>query len=293
MASRKLWLMIALPIMVALALLIWFYPTNSDFGKENPGWNGAEDFATEFEVLPLSSLNSLPSAAQETTLMVIPYLEFGDADLEKLEQYLSDGGRLLLLDDYGFGNEVLEWLGLGARFTGSQLLDPLFNYKNKNLPKIIDFTPDPATNGVESIVFNHATSLENIPSGQIIAQSSHFSFLDENQNGEWDDGEPKGSLPIIANFKIGKGELVLISDPSILINSMLGMEGNQQFLENIIQGQIFLDQSHLPEVPLDEAKAALRISRNVLATIGATLALIVLLLVFTLKPIWYKGGQNE
>jgi hypothetical protein len=114
--------------------------------------------------------------------------------------------------------------------------------------------------------------------------------LDENQNGEWDEGEPKGPLPIIANFKIGKGELVLISDPSILINSMLGMDNNQQFLENIAQGQVFIDQSHLPEVALDEAKGTLKVTRNALATVGGTLGLIALILVLALKPIWHKGG---
>ena len=291
MIGRKLWLMVVLPIMVTLVLLVWFYPTNSDFSYENLGWNGTEDFATEFEALPLSSLDSLSSVTQESTLMVIPYLEFNDSDLWKLEQYLSNGGKLVLLDDYGFGNEILEWLQLEARFTRGQLLDPLFNYKNKNFPKIIDFAPDPITNGVASIVFNHATSLENIPSGQVIAQSSHFSFLDENQNGNWDEEELKGPLPVIANFKIGKGELVLISDPSILINSMLGMEGNQQFLENIAQGQLFIDQSCLPEVALDEAKGTLKVTRNATATVGGTLGLIVLILALALRPIWHKGGK--
>jgi hypothetical protein len=286
--SRKLWLAIALPIVVALALLIWFYPTNSDFSAENPLWNGTEEFATEFKALPLSSLDSLPSVTQGTTLMLIPYLELSDADLGKLERYLSVGGRLLLLDDYGFGNEVLERLGLGARFTGTQLLDPLFNYKNKDFPKIIDFAPDSITNGVTSIVFNHATSLKSIPSGQVIAQSSHFSFLDENQNGRWDEEEPKGHLPVVAKFLVGRGELILVADPSILISSMVNMDDNHQFLENIVQGQFFIDQSHLPQVALDEAKGMLKVTRNALATIGGTLGLLVLILAWALRPIWHK-----
>jgi len=271
---------------VMLAVLIWCYPTNSDFKSENPSWNGARDLLDDFRVSPLSSLDVLSAAPQESTLLVIPYMEFTTTDLETLENYVNSGGKLVVLDDYGFGNHILEHLKIETRFTGNQLLGTLFNYKNENFPKIVNFVSEPATSGIENLVSNHATSLENVPQDNIIAWSSYFSFLDENQNGGYDEGEPEGPFPVIANFQIGKGELVLVSDPSILINSMLEMGDNRQFLENIAQGQIFLDQAHLPEVPLDEAKGKLKIARNVLATVWGTLALIILVLALTLKPIW-------
>ncbi len=285
MTIRKLSLMITF-MAVMLAVLIWCYPTNSDFKSENHSWNGARDLLDDFRVSPLISLDALSDAAQESTLLVIPYMEFTTSDLKILENYVSSGGKLVVLDDYGFGNDVLEHLKIETRFAGSQLLDKLFNYENENFPKIVNFVSEPATSGIENLVFNHATSLENVPQDNIIAWSSYFSFLDENQNGGYDEGEPEGPFPVIANFQIGKGELVLVSDPSILINSMLEMGDNRQFLENIAQGQIFLDQAHLPEVPLDEAKGKLKIARNVLATVWGTLALIVLVLALTLKPIW-------
>jgi len=282
---RKLSLMITF-MAVMLAVLIWCYPTNSDFKSENPSWNGARDLLDDFRVSPLSSLDVLSAAPQESTLLVIPYMEFTTTDLETLENYVNSGGKLVVLDDYGFGNHILEHLKIETRFTGNQLLGTLFNYKNENFPKIVNFVSEPATSGIENLVSNHATSLENVPQDNIIAWSSYFSFLDENQNGGYDEGEPEGPFPVIANFQIGKGELVLVSDPSILINSMLEMGDNRQFLENIAQGQIFLDQAHLPEVPLDEAKGKLKIARNVLATVWGILALIVLVLALTLKPKW-------
>ena len=289
MANRKLWLLV-LPILVGLALLIWFYPSNSDFRVENPLWNGARDFVTEFQALPINSLDNLPTS-QETTLIVIPYLKLTSTDSQKLKDYVISGGRLVVLDDYGFGNEILEYFGLEARFSGVQFLDPLFNYKNKNFPRIIDFAPSSVTTSIKSIVFNHATSLENVSQNKVLAWSSPFSFLDENQNGNWDDGEKKGSFPVVAKFEMGKGDFILIADPSILISSMVNTEDNRQFLKNIVKGEVWLDQSHLPEVALDEAKAKLKVIRNALTTVGATLVLIVLVLVLTLKPIWYKGGQ--
>ena len=291
--SRHKLCLAAVLVAVMLAVLIWFYPSNSDFRSENSSWNGARDFTEDLQALPLSSLDALPATSQGTTLIVIPYIKFTPTDLERLENYVSSGGKLVVLDDYGFGNDILEQLGLEVRFTGNQLMDPLFDYKNKNLPRIINFAPDTATSEVKNLVFNHASSLENVPQNHVIAWSSYFSFLDENQDGEWGEGEPKGHLPVIANFKIDKGELVLIADPSILISSMLEIEDNQRFLENIVQGQIFLDQSHLPEVPLDEAKVVLKVSRDSLATIGATSGLMLLILALALKPIWYNRNPNK
>jgi len=291
-APGRIGLMIGL-VLLMLAVLVWFYPSVSDFKAENPSWNGARDFIDDFQVSPLDSFDALPGTSEETSLIIVPYVTFSSADLDRLEGYVGSGGRLVVLDDYGFGNQILEHLGLEVRFSGSQLLDPLFNHKNKNLPRMLNFAAVPATRGVESLVLNHATSLENAPVDRVVAWSSYFSFSDEDQDGEWGEGEARGPLPVIARFELSDGELLLVADPSILISGMLDMDDNRQFLQNIVLGQAFLDQSHLPDVPLDEAKAALRLSRGALATVWGMVGLILLVLALALRPIWYnRGGQD-
>lgn len=282
--TERLHLMIVL-VLVMLALLVWFYPSNSDFKSENPHWNGTIDFLEDIDAQVLYSYDLLPPEAQDTTLIVIPYIELSPDDLKMVDDYVNSGGRLLLMDDFGFGNGILEYLGLNLRFTGAQVLDPLLDYKNRNFPKVIDFSDASTASEIDSLVFNHATSLSDTSTVDVVAWSSYFSFLDENQNGQWDEGEPKGHLPVIAEFSIGEGELFVISDPSILISSMLDMEDNRQFLENIIQGQVFFDQAHLPDATLDEAKVVLKVTRRTMATVWGTLGLIALVLILTLKPI--------
>ena len=180
---------------------------------------------------------------------------------------------------------------IDLKFTGNQLLDPLFNYKNKYFPRIVDFTPTPTTSGVENLVFNHATCLEEVPTGNIIARSSYFSFLDENQNSQWDEGEPKGNMVVIAEYVVGKGVIIVVADPSILINSMLNIGDNRLFLENITEGQLLFDQYHLPDVALDKTKAILRTGRSFLATIWSSLILIALILAIALSPTWHNRGK--
>jgi len=142
-----------------LIIAVWFFPSNEDFRVENPFWNGTRDISASYPAQPLESLSDLPPSPQGTTLILIPYLNCTPAELEQLNRFVSQGGRLVLADDYGYGNQILEYLGLRARFAGETLLDPLVNYKNKQFPKIIHLEPSLLTSNTGSLVFNHATCL--------------------------------------------------------------------------------------------------------------------------------------
>ena len=66
-----------------------------------------------------------------TVLIVIPHQRPTGDDVDRIESYLDRGGTVVLADDYGFGNVILEGVGLAYRFSGIPLLDPLFNYRNE------------------------------------------------------------------------------------------------------------------------------------------------------------------
>jgi len=295
---RKTLLILALLIVLALTALIWFYPPNGDFRTANPFWNGLSTFATIFKVSIITSFDNLPSPSKETVLIVIPYMQFTKTELDKLSNYVSGGGALIVLDDYGYGNQILNGLGVDMRFTGKPLLDPLFNYKNEWLPRIADFAQTSITNNITSIVLNHASSLTNVSDDAVLASSSQFSFLDLNDNSTWETGEPLGPLPVAAYVKVGEGYLVVVSDPSFLINSMIHMDDNLNFIKNLTQIQtstptIFLDQSHLPRTSLDGAKETIVTVYDSASSPLGTLTLIAVILTLTLTPVWRKSGKNE
>ena len=293
MGQRRFLLILTSVIVVLLAVVIWFYPSSEDFRDENPFWNGLKTFTTHFDASPISSLDSLPSTPEGTTLVVIPQLKLTEPEMESLGNYLSSGGTLVILDDFGYGNDILNYLGLDIRFTQDPLLDPLFNYKNEWFPRITDFAPIPVTENVQSIVLNHATSLSNVPEADIIAQSSKFSYSDSNGNSTPDDEDLKGPLPVAAALDVDKGYLVLIADPSILINSMEEKDDNQIFIENILKikdpnPEILVDQSHVLEANLDEAKLSLATIRSALSSPLGISIIVVVTLILTLNPLWRK-----
>ena len=298
METRKLLPILALLITLSMTALIWFYPANGDFRTSNPFWNGLATFAVDSKVSVITSFDNLPSPSKEAVLIIIPYMQFTETELDKLSQYVSGGGTLIVLDDYGYGNQILNRLGLNMRFTGKPLLDPLFNYKSKWLPRITAFTQTPITNNVTSIVLNHASTISNVSDNAVVAWSSRFSFLDLNGNSTWETGEPTGPLAVAAYAKVGEGYVAAISDPSILINSMINMDDNLNFIKEVVQIQsssptIFVDQSHLPKTSLDEAKETIAATYKSVSSPIGTLSLITVILALTLTPVWRKSGKNE
>ncbi len=279
-------------ILVISLLCIWFYPSVQDFIASNIMWNGIRNFSSEFSTDNIDSLDDLPDLPEKAVLVAIPYLEYSDEDLSKMKRFIDNGGTLLLMDDYGYGNSVLAYLGVGVRFTNKPLLDPLFCYKNQSIPRITDFTPKVKESDIDVIMLNHATTLTNVMESEAIAWSSSASFLDINENGALDQVEPKGPFAVAAEFRFGKGTLALVSDPSIIIDAMVGRDDNYDFIRYLTrhkgeQKGMLVDSSHLSKAPLDVSKARLINSREVLsspyALVGITAMIFMVVSKYTLK----------
>jgi hypothetical protein len=279
-------------VLVISLLCIWFYPSAQDFMTSNTMWNGLRNFSSEFGADSIDSLDDLPNLPDKAVLVAIPYLEYSDEELSKIKRFVDNGGTLLLMDDYGYGNSVLAYLGVSARFTNKPLLDPLFYYKNPSLPQVTDFAPGLKESGIEVIMLNHATTLTNATDSEATAFSSSASSLDINENGAWDQDEPKGPFVVAAQLPLGKGKLVLVSDPSIIINTMVGRDNNYDFIRYLTQytgeqGRLFVDRSHLIQTPLDISKIRLANAREILsspyALMGITAIIFVVVSRYTLN----------
>lgn len=282
---------------IILMTVIWYFPENDDFGAGNPFWNGIQEMMASGELQPLSSLGGLPSDPHGATLIIIPYIQMTDAELDRLHRFASRGGRLIIADDYGYGNDILERIELNVRFSGQVLLDPLIYYSNKYFPVIYHLEPDPLTAGTDSLVLNHATGLINVGTPNILAMSSSFSFLDLNDNGTLDNDEINGPLPVVSRHNINDGEVLLISDPSLFINVMRPIEGNNRFIQNITGtgGTVYIDQSHLPASDLSRSRNTLKQAREFLSNPAAAAVVAAAVVVISLAPVWpgkKKAGKQ-
>ena len=279
-------------VLVISLLSIWFYPSIQDFMASNTKWNGIYNFSGEFEADNTDSLEALSDSPQNVVLIAIPYQDYTAEELAQIKQFVDAGGSLLLMDDYGYGNNILDYLGVVTRFAASPLLDPLINFRNQNLPRITDFSSQVKKSKIEVVMFNHATALTGVPESTGIAWSSSASFLDLNENGVLDQGELKGPFAVAAEFRLGQGRLALVSDPSIILNAMVDRDDNYQFMRYLTrdpegQREIVVDISHLTKDPLDVSKTRLIDTRKALsspyALVGITALIFVVVSRYTLK----------
>lgn len=269
MRSGRLILVTGIITVFLVALVLWLYPSRTDFSDTNSSWNGLGRAGEQFGLRRLASLDFLPDQARGSSLIVIPYMSPTGPELERLKRYIETGGVLILMDEFGTANTILTHLGTGARLSGELLVDPLFNFKNGRLPRIADFTGGPLTESVENLVLNHATVIADTGRLTAVASSSLVSYLDANGNRRRDVDEPSGPFAVAALGRVGAGHVALVSDPSILLNSMLDLGYNRRFVRNLfkiagVDTPIYLAEAYLPSAPLDMAKDLLKQVRQAL-----------------------------
>jgi len=241
-------------------------------------WNGISNFNNEFDTENIDLRDDLPESPEKALLVVIPYLDYSNDELAKINQFVGDGGTLLLMDDYGYGNRVLAYLDVSPRFSNKPLLDPLFCYKNQWLPRITHFAPEMMESGIYVIMLNHATALTNVKPEAVTVWSSGSSFLDMDEDETWDEDEPLGPFAVAAEFQLGKGMLTLVSAPSIIINTMLHRDNNHDFTRYLTRHngedkKVLIDRSHLTKASLDISKMRLATIREQLSRPYALLSI--------------------
>lgn len=284
-------------IAISSIVSIWLVPSGQDFMGSNTMWNGTKDIRDNLHAEPLNSLETLPKDIEKSMIISIPYKDYTQGDLDFFKVFVENGGTMLLMDDFGYGNTVLKALNVSARFNGKLLADPLFNYKNEKLPKITDLSPDVKNSGIEVLVLNHATVIENISETEIIARSSVSSYLDTNENGSLEEGEPQGAFPVAALLNSGSGRLIIISDPSIIVNTMLNRYDNANFIEFLVsygglERKVFFDESHLVYTTLDISKTITLELREILVQPYPLLGITALIFIVVYRFIFRTGALN-
>jgi hypothetical protein len=160
--------------------------------------------------------------------------------------FLRNGGKVILADDFGTGNQLLEYLGVDARFQGSLVRDAVFKEKNSLLPRVEADYYD-----IDYLVLNYPTYLE---SSYGTVWSSHLSYASDSLD---EPARNFGSRPIISEIPIEKGRLVLISDSSLFINSMIYKGGNRNLLNVLTDGTVLVDEAHISTSITGDARTLL------------------------------------
>lgn len=259
---------------IAIALMIVsltapVVSTTEDFSIFNSGWNGTSDLAvmtyrmgkfvptfethstgTEITIEQIG-LDELTLDPLASSLVIIgPTKSFTTAEATIAGDFVRGGGVLLLADDFGTGNDLLDKMGASSRFSNNLVLDLSFE-KQPEFTVVFDWTPDPITTNVTTALLNYPSSISvNASTTEVLARSSIASWLDTSEDRLQDWGEPRGPFPILARETLGSGIIILLSDPSVLINGMSAYMDNRVLGKNIMdfvsqdRTSVLFDESH-------------------------------------------------
>jgi len=283
-------------VLTVSCLAIWVSSSVQDFMDANTNWNGIQDFYERFEIASIEDVSDLAGVSPAAILVVIPYLHYAQDEIADLNRFMLNGGTILLMDDFGFGNDLLERFGVEARFSGELLLDPLFCDRNPLLPRVSLFAEALDKRGINLVTMNRGTTLTGVSEANALAWSSPISFLDVNADGVQDRDEPAGSMVLAARYILGQGALVLVSDPSVAINTMLARGDNLILMEYLLfqhsaGGEVLLDRSHLVESTLDISKTMLLNLREGLSRPQALVGVVALVMVVISLNAVGKGNR--
>lgn len=273
---RRLKRMYVSTVLVALALVLLMVSmitpvisTSTDFSIYNSGWNGTSKLAmstyqlgmfapsltvqstgSEISVVHLDLAEISLDPGTDALVITGPTEEFSAAEGSLVGDFVRRGGVLLLADDFGTGNSLLEGMNAASRFSGALLMDLAFD-KKPEFSVCFTFVDDRLTENVTSILLNHPSSLTvHGTATETIASSSIASWLDTDANRAQDIGEPKGPFPVIARERLGQGSIILLSDPSVLINGMRDQLDNAVLADNLLleigelRTAVYFDESH-------------------------------------------------
>ncbi|AKU08203.1 DUF4350 domain-containing protein [Haloferax gibbonsii] len=258
----------ALLVTMLLGVGVGASTSSSTYGAFNAAWDGgsgirgvASDAGAETEVVYNTTEYGEVDPAGTVAFVISPERGYTDAEADRIEAFVRAGGTVVVADDFRpHGNDLLGRLGASARINQTPLRDDRHQYKSGALPVATRVAADPLTRDVTQLTLNHpATVTEN--ESTVLVRSSNFSYLDRDDDGELDESETLRSHPVVTTERLGAGDVVVVSDPSVFINAMLERPDNRAFAEALVADRptVVLDFSHAEErPPLQVALRALR-----------------------------------
>lgn len=250
-------LLAALVVVLITSGLVGLTTSSTAFGSYNPAWDGARDVRTlaansgaQTEIIRDARAYTDQSSST-TALVVSPTEPYTDRDTDRIESFLRKGGTLLIAADFdNHSNLLLADLGVTARFDGRLIRDERHYYRSPALAVAPNVREDELTTDVSRLTLNHGTAITPGPNSTTLVNTSGYAYFDTNRNGALDDTEELRKRPVVVRETVDEGTVVMVSDPSIFINSMLAISDNRAFAQNIVTDEtVVLDYSHRAGIP--------------------------------------------
>jgi len=284
-------LLAGLVVVACVSLLVVASTSTAGFNPYNADWDGTGEFheiadtQSELRVITDTEPYETVDPNMTTGFVFAPDREYNTTDVARVAQFVEAGGTLVVADNYGSnGNALLREVGTTARFNGSVLRDERHNFRSPAMPVATNTSSHRLVDGVTALTLNYATAVEPGDATPIV-NSSEFAYLSEDGGERLDDETELQQYPVVTVETVGDGTVIVISDPSLFVNSMLDESDNRQFATALVDQRpvTLLDQSHTSSPPPLVA-VLLAVRSSPLIAAGSLVVLIGLIVAVGRRP---------
>ena len=276
------WFAGAVLLAAVLVLTIHVSSNNLEFSRYNSGWNGTSTFFSDLDrhhVIMVTDTSELASYRNNTVLLIIaPSRTPSAAEISGYRSFLDQGNTLFLADDFGSGGEILRKLGSRITILEGNLSSIDRQYTDPQSIIVYRTTNESFVRDSVTLVLNRPAALSG---GSPLLMTSLLSWIDENGDKRLNGDEILGQYPVMTEEEIGKGKIVVLSDPSIFINSMQESDqpgDNHRFIKGIVDtdGVVLVDQMNSRTCDAEGISEILHLIRTTISIKLLFLALLVL-----------------
>lgn len=188
-----------------------------DYDPQSADWTGLSRLVDAaqtvgIDLTPAQTLDFRQLEREQPIVIVYPQQPL---DVQNLVRYVVDGGRVLLADDFGESEELLERLEIQRVIAApGNLPHNTFANRNVALPIVTARGRHDLIDGVERVVANHPAVIVN-RGGPVLAYDGGAGF--------------------VYDMNLGEGKIVVVADASVFINQMLGEADNEVFAVNALR----------------------------------------------------------
>ena len=215
--GRAVAFVLAIAGILTSALPVWATP----FDLAGHDWEGAADLVDiakselgAARVVATSRLDLRDLKREDGLILLHPERSL---DVESLSRFMRAGGRVILLDDFGTGDSLLQHFGMSRIPLPAHPAEALRG--NPSLAIAEPASAHPVVSEVTRVVTNHATGLKH-PDLSPVLRVRASSGPD---------------VPIAVAGAVGQGRLLVVGDPSIVMNAMLRYPGNKSLARGLVK----------------------------------------------------------
>lgn len=206
---------------------------DENFNPASTAWNGLSSFVSEAQSLGLdvhAPQHWNWSHADIRTPIILIALRDEQLSIQPLKRFIAAGGRVFLADDFGTGDRI--WRAFGLHKVRTPLATPFTGRKSLDL-----HTTQPAPYQEADLLLRQAGILFlNLP--QWLKKSKRHiratSLLRSTVYASHRYDRHVGSQ-VLWKISHGRGQLIVFSDPSALINQMIAYGDNHRFVRNVLR----------------------------------------------------------